>query len=119
MEITPAYIAAVAHEVNRAYCQSLGDMSQPSWEEAPDWQKDSAIDGVVFHLNNPDAEPSDSHDNWLAMKEKDGWKYGSVKDPAKKEHPCIVPFENLPQEQKAKDYLFRAVVRSLRHGLDT
>jgi hypothetical protein len=28
-------IAKVAHEVNRAYCQALGDFSQPKWEDAP------------------------------------------------------------------------------------
>lgn len=32
-------VAHVAHEVNRAYCQSLGDNSQPTWEDAPHWQR--------------------------------------------------------------------------------
>lgn len=35
--------AKTAHEVNRAYCLSIGDISQPSWEDAPDWQKKSAV----------------------------------------------------------------------------
>ena len=35
-------IARVCHEVNRAYCQALGDDSQPTWEEAPEWQRASA-----------------------------------------------------------------------------
>jgi len=30
-----------------------------------------------------------------------------------KEHPCIVPFSELPKEQQAKDYLARAVVHAL------
>ena len=30
-------IAQVAHELNKAYCESLGDNSQPSWEDAPEW----------------------------------------------------------------------------------
>ena len=41
------YIAKVCHEVNRAYCMSQGDGSQPRWEDAPDWQKQSAISGVT------------------------------------------------------------------------
>jgi hypothetical protein len=45
-------IARVCHEVNRAYCESLGDMSQPSWEDAPQWQKDSAMLGVKLHTEN-------------------------------------------------------------------
>ena len=33
-------IAMVAHETNRAYCESIGDNSQPKWEDAPEWQKE-------------------------------------------------------------------------------
>ena len=106
-------IAQVAHEVNKAYCEALGDTSQPTWADAPDWQRDSAIAGVKFHIENPGASASASHDAWLAQKKADGWKYGLVKDPAKKEHPCFVPFEHLPTEQKAKDFLFRQIVHSL------
>ena len=107
-------VASICHEVNRAYCQSMGDMSQLSWQEAPGWQKESATKGVEYHLSNPHAKPSDSHESWLKEKERDGWVYGEVKDPDKKEHPCFVPYDNLPKEQKAKDYIFSAIVRSLR-----
>lgn len=106
-------IARVCHEVNRAYCASLGDHSQPAWENAPDWQRASAINGVEFTLAHPDAKPSDSHVSWLAEKERDGWKYGPVKDAVTKEHPCFVPYDDLQVEQRTKDYLFQAVVRSM------
>lgn len=106
-------IAKVAHEVNRAYCESLGDTSQPMWEHAPDWQRNSAMNGVEFHRKNPDAEPNHSHIEWLKEKEANGWKFGKVKDEIKKEHPCFVPYEELPVEQKAKDFIFRAIVRQL------
>lgn len=111
--ITREQVARVAHEVNRAYCQSLGDNSQPTWEDAPEWQRESAIKGVVFHVKNPDAGPEASHESWFAQKVADGWIYGEVKDPENKTHPCMVPFSELPKEQQAKDYLFRAVVHAL------
>ena len=107
-------IARVAHEINRAYCASLGDDSQPSWGNAPDWQKASALAGVDMHLANPDATPENSHESWLAQKTAEGWKYGPVKDAEKKEHPCFLPYSELPPEQKAKDYLFRAVVHAMK-----
>jgi hypothetical protein len=69
--LTKFDIAQVAHEINRAYCQSIGDDSQPTWEDAPDWQRHSALDGVHFHLENPLATPDASHNNWLRDKEKD------------------------------------------------
>ncbi len=105
--------ARAAHEVNRAYCAALGDDSQPAWEDAPQWQKNSAIEGVVFHLNG-DHPPEASHNKWLEFKKQEGWKYGPVKDAEKKEHPCFVAYEQLPKEQQVKDYLFRAVVHAFK-----
>lgn len=108
-------IARVAHETNRAYCATLGDDSQPAWEDAPDWQRESAIKGVLFHLANPGAGPEASHESWLAEKEAGGWVYGEVKDPEADPptHPCKVPFEDLPPEQQHKDHLFRGVVHAM------
>ncbi|EPZ5817790.1 RyR domain-containing protein [Klebsiella pneumoniae] len=106
-------VARIAHEVNRAYCQSIGDDSQPAWEDAPEWQRESAINGVAFHLKN-DATPEQSHANWLEQKAREGWKYGPVKDVEKKEHPCFCSYGELPAEQRAKDYLFRGVVNSFK-----
>ncbi len=106
-------IAKVCHEANRAYCATLGDSSQPPWEDAPAWQRESAIKGVDHALANAGAKPSDSHQSWLREKEAAGWKYGPVKDPEKREHPCFVAYDQLPPEQRAKDALFLAVVRAL------
>jgi hypothetical protein len=106
-------IARVCHEVNREYCRALGDFSQLRWNAAPDWQKSSARLGVELHLNNPDASPSASHESWMKQKVDEGWVYGPIKNPENKQHPCIVPFNQLPVEQQAKDFIFRAVVHAL------
>lgn len=106
-------IARVCHEANRAYCATLGDTSQVAWEDAPEWQRASAVKGVEFNLANPDAPPSASHDSWLEEKRATGWKYGPVKDAEKKEHPCFVPYDELPEDQRRKDHLFKAVVAAL------
>ncbi len=105
-------IAKTCHEVNKAYCESQADKSQLPWDSASEWQQESAINGVVFHFGNSDSTPEDSHNNWMNEKYANGWKYGIVKDPAKKEHPCLVEYSQLPDEQKVKDALFIAVVRS-------
>lgn len=110
--VSIALIALAAHQVNKAYCEAQGDTTQPPWDKAPDWQKTSIINGVVFHLQN-DASPQASHESWMAEKLKEGWTYGAEKNPAKKEHPCLVSYHLLPIEQKAKDYLFRGIVHAL------
>jgi hypothetical protein len=115
--MTVEQVAQVAHEINKAYCKAFGDDSQPTWEDAPDWQKTSAIHGVDFHLNNPDATPELSHEVWCIEKEAQGWKWGPVKDPEKKEHPCFALYSELPLEQRVKDHLFKQVVDSLRQHI--
>jgi hypothetical protein len=105
-------ISRVAHEVNRAYCAALGDHSQPAWEDAPEWQRVSARMGADLHTMG-DFGAEASHLSWLRQKINDGWKYGPVKDAEKKEHPCMVPFDQLPPEQQAKDHIFRGVVHAV------
>lgn len=109
--MTREQLAEVCHEANRVYCQIIGDYSQRGWEFAPDWQRESAIAGVENALNG--ASPAESHANWLAHKQAEGWLWGPVKDPDRKLHPCMVPYDDLPHEQKRKDALFVAIVRAL------
>jgi hypothetical protein len=106
-------IAKICHETNRAYCQTIGDTSQPTWESAPDWQRRSTRMGVDLHLMG-EFGPEASHLSWIKEKLDSGWKYGPVKDPEKKEHPCLVPFEKLPLEQQRKDFLFKSIVDAFK-----
>lgn len=117
MKSTVFSIARVCHEANRAYCQAMGDISQMPWDQAPSWHRDSCVKGVELHLNNPDSTPADSHESWMKQKVEEGWVYGPVKDAEHKTHPCIRPFDELPLEQRAKDYIFRAVVRAIAHEM--
>lgn len=108
-------IAPVAHNVIKAYCESINDDSIPKWEDAPEWQRKGTIYGVQMHLNNPDITPEDSHNEWMKSKEEDGWVYGEKKDPdsTPPTHPSLIPFDDLPKLDKVKDYLFKTVVDSL------
>ena len=120
MNTNPSVIEAcarAAHETNRAYCIAIGDTSQPSWDDAPDWQKSSARNGVTGALAGN--TPEQSHEGWLAEKRTAGWTYGPRKDPEKREHPCFVPYDELPPEQRVKDALFLAVVRAVATALQT
>lgn len=107
-------IAMICHSINAAYCQSLSDDSQVAWDDTPETHKQSLIAGVEMHLANPQATPEQSHESWYQQKEAEGWTYGEFKDLEKKEHPCFLPYEELPLEQKAKDYLFRSTVHLMK-----
>jgi len=106
-------IAEICHELNRHFCAAIGDLSQKPWCEAPKWQKESATNGVRFHLENPGASDNHSHEEWMREKLKDGWGYGFEKDESTKKHPCLVPFNELPLNQQIKDKLFRQAVHAM------
>jgi hypothetical protein len=103
-------IAEVCHEANRAYCETMGDHSQVAWDDAPDWQRESAIAGVRAVVDGAADSPRAQHESWMALKVAEGWTYGPTKDPEAKTHPCLVPYGDLPPAQRRKDVLFRGIV---------
>ena len=107
-------MAMACHDVNKAYCESIGDFSQVSWDDAAENIKESARYGVMYRLMNPGSSPSAQHEVWREFKAKDGWIFGAEKDAEKKTHPCIVSFEQLPEFQQKKDALFGAIVTALK-----
>lgn len=104
-------IAEVCHEANRALRRVLGETDDGGWHEVSEETRASSVSGVVAALDG--AGPEESHQNWLAFKISHGWTYGPEKDEELKQHPCIVAYEDLPEEQRIKDYLFTAVVGAL------
>ena len=110
-------IAAIAHEANRAYCITIGDRSCLNWNEAPEWQKVSAMEGVRALIANPRTTPEQSHESWLKKKLAEGWKWGTEKNADLKHHPCIVPYADLPPSQQAKDVIFTEIVLSMHRQL--
>lgn len=63
-----------------------------------------------------------SHDTWALQRLKDGWRYGPKRDDTKKEHPCLIPYEELPESEKEYDRksameTLKAIV-ALGYGID-
>ena len=112
-EQTLQHAAAAAHEINRVYCAAVGDYTQLPWETAPDWQRESVLAGVRAIAADPNLSHEASHQAWWDRKQREGWVYGEVKDPAKRTHPCCRPYAELPYTQRVKDAIFGAVVRGI------
>lgn len=107
-------IAEVCHEASRIYCAALRDESQVRWCDAPEWQKASVLAGVKAILSGEIKTPAQSHAGWMRRKLADGWVEGAVKDPEAKTHPCLVPYDALPAEQRVKDTIFFGLVRTFQ-----
>lgn len=112
-----ALAARTAHEVNRELQIFLGEkVISPLWDSASREMRNSAFEGVKLILNNPNTTPEQSHESWLDFKTKHGWSYAAERDDESKLHPCMVPYYDLPPEQRLKDAMFQTVVRSILFG---
>lgn len=43
------------------------------------------------------------HEIWAKTRISQGWTYGPERNDAQKKHPCLVPYEELPEEEKVYD----------------
>jgi len=118
MKLTVGQIAKLCHQINKAYCETIGDNSQLDWDLCPKWQKDSAINGVEHVLANPNCEYEDSHNNWFVEKINDGWIYGKEKNEQRKIHPCMVDFNELPLQQQLKDIFFINTIKTFINTIE-
>lgn len=111
--LTVEQIARVCHEANKGYCDAIGDFSQKSWEQAEEWQRQSMIRGVRAVIAGTAETPEQQHEAWCADKRAEGWTYGHIKNAEAKTHPALLPYAELPIEQRRKDFISRAIIEVL------
>jgi len=49
---------------------------------------------------------AERHESWMRMHFEQGWKYGPELKPAEKEHPNLLPWEQLPASTRSKARIF-------------
>lgn len=52
------------------------------------------------------------HEIWAAGRIAEGWSYGPQRDDNLKQHPCLIPYENLPESER--DYDRNTAVETLK-----
>ncbi len=62
---------------------------------------DVVLDPAVLALTERLAE--NVHDIWARQRVADGWTYGPFRDDRAKKHPCLVPYDRLPESEKVYD----------------
>ena len=113
MAYSTEMIAEFVHETLSVWAKLRGMPPYPSWKDAEDWMRASTIESVGYVLDNADAEAGAQHIQWMKQKQRDGWVWGEKKDAGAKTHPMIVPFSELPEDERAKDAIIIALVKSL------
>ena len=104
-ELEKAQIIAIVHEGWVNY--QIGTEGEYNID-ATDEQINSlsyAIDNLC-DKNILEVTPETQHEDWMKYKLDNGWKYGKKKNEAKKTHPDLVPFNELPKQEQLKDLNF-------------
>ena len=110
-------IGRTVHTALSAWNEAHGEDGYAAWDTLSAGDKQSTFSSVQFVIDNPRADPGAQHDQWLRQKHDDGWTYNKQRDNAKKHHPMLVPFGELPEFEQRKDALLNAVVRALSADL--
>ncbi|MBO5963323.1 MAG: Ryanodine receptor Ryr [Bacteroidales bacterium] len=50
-----------------------------------------------------EAIAENAHEVWAVNRKAEGWSYGSKRDDEKKQNPCMIPYSQLPESEKAYD----------------
>lgn len=87
-------------------------LAQKRWreEESATTYESAPIDTSEVELSEDLAQLTEDlarhvHEVWARQRIEDGWQYGPQRDDAQKEHPCLVPYEELPESEKEYDRL--------------
>jgi hypothetical protein len=104
-------VAHYVYEINRAVRCCNGQSVGEPYLDVNEEKKVSLRNAVLLAwqagstLNN-----EESHNRWTYAKLREGWRLGPVEDATKKEHPNLIPYDELVWTEQLKDHLFQIVV---------
>jgi hypothetical protein len=109
-------IAKASYEATRAWREAAdeaaGGTPRAQWDEAEQWRRDSALEGVKRAVLDG-RTPEQLHESWRKDRLERGWKHGPVRNAKKKEDPHLKPFAELGDSLKRKSDLFASVAHTL------
>ena len=55
-----------------------------------------------------------AHEVWAQNRTQQGWRYGPLRNDETKEHPCLVPYDELPEsEQEVDRHMVTAMLKAI------
>jgi len=78
-----------------------------AWEQRDEKFRKQFIEIVSQYLSMQELpSPEEAHISWMDAYLLMGWQYGETRNPIKKTHPDILPFDQLPKDERDKDAIF-------------
>lgn len=98
-------IAHILHSVTKHIPRPDGSMPC-EWDELTEQQRESAAQAVKEIYFSPAKSVEELHHLWMRPLVNAGWTKGTY-DHDNKTHPCLVPFDELPRTEVAKDLIWK------------
>jgi hypothetical protein len=93
-------IAELGWQAHIAWERIIGEQSKPDWSALSNLQQRTIADSVRWLVDHPTSSVAAQHDAWRARKTFDEYK----------DHPNMVPFDDLPFSQQMKARLWRHII---------
>jgi hypothetical protein len=109
LDVPYARLAPIHQEDNRAAARRIPDvfalvgLGLTPEVDARSVKKPTAEEIVRSIEDRIEVLAEAEHDGWMAHRAKNGWRYGTPRDDARKLHPLMVPYDKLPPDEKDKD----------------
>lgn len=111
MYMTDRIIAKIIHQCWVSHQIAVG---QPYNDRLTDAQRESLLSGYRKFINNPTMTCQQNHEEWMEHRLANGWTLGPVKDEALKQHPDLIPYDQLPAVEKTKNEVFLSACRLIQ-----
>lgn len=110
--MTHDQLARIGYEANAAYAATIGE-SPVSWDAASADDRRLWVLAARHVVAFSDAPAERLHQIWHDAEVALGWRWGPVLDNEAKCHPYVVRWHALPEPQRAKVRLFKAIANAL------
>lgn len=87
----------------------MTDRYVPQPIDTTDVELNEDVAGLISRL------AANAHEIWARQRMDDGWSYGPRRDDTAREHPCLVPYDDLPESEKVYD--LRMVTETLEAAI--
>lgn len=112
-------VAGVTFQMIDAY-NVIVDGAEPrtDWWFLPEDEQAMTMQAVTALRDAPEISPQQNHERWVEIMLERGWTIGPEVDLDRKEHPFLIPFEELPPAAKRMNYANYLIVLVLSRPIE-